>query len=160
METKELFAYGDALMRRLRETLQENPEGFVVTFETISAFKGVKGLIAHMIGAEDRWYDRVRGLTSTTRYEDNPASTVGGLFAEWQSKRDRLKDYYFGLDAAALLTPIPQKFPFKEEPTPMTIDAMIYHLINHQTYHTGQISMALQQTSIDPPNFDYVALML
>jgi uncharacterized damage-inducible protein DinB len=148
------------LIHRLHETLKENPEGFAVTFETISAFKGVKDLIAHMIGAEDRWYDRIRGLTPTTRYEDNPASTLGGLFAEWQLKRDRLKEYVSGLDAAALLVPTLQKFPYKDEAVEMTVDQIVYHLINHQTYHTGQISMALQKSSIDPPNFDYSALML
>jgi len=160
METKDLFAYGDAAIQRLRETLMENPEGFQVTFSTLSAFKGVKDLVAHLVGAEERWFDRTQGLPPTARYEDNAAITIGGIFADWQLRRDRLKAFYNGLGTAALGTAIPLKLSHREELVPMTMDQIVYHLINHQIYHVGQISMALQQASIDPPNFDYTSVML
>jgi len=156
METRDLLAYGDGAIKKLHETLLANPEGFEVTFGTISKFKGVRELIAHLVGAEERWYGHTQGKPPAARYEDNAALTMDGLFGDWQLRRDRLKEFYFGLDSAELTAPISVKLAYREEPVPMTPNQIVYQVINHQLYHTGQISMALQQASIDPPNFDYV----
>jgi uncharacterized damage-inducible protein DinB len=37
-----------------------------------------------------------------------------------------------------------------------TIREIITHVINHSTYHRGQIAMELRRLGIDPPPTDYI----
>jgi uncharacterized damage-inducible protein DinB len=38
-----------------------------------------------------------------------------------------------------------------------TIREIITHVINHSTYHRGQIAMELRSLGVDPPQTDYIA---
>lgn len=158
MEIADLLAYSDAGIDRLHVTLVAHPEPFDAKFETISNFKSIRDLVSHMIGAEERWLGRMQQCAHSERYEDRAASTVDGIFSDWHALRQNTRSYLASLDDNSLVSAIPIVSAGRQHPVLMTPVQVVYHLVNHQTFHTGQISTILQRISIDPPNFDYAAL--
>ena len=143
----------------LHETLDTHPEAVSQPFETSAHYKTVGQLVAHLIAAEQRvtlgWlYTEPR----PPRYEEQSAETLEGLFADWDTIRARTLAFAESADSAALGRVITTEIPPMGRTLQLTAEEVLLHLCNHQTWHLGQISMALQGMGIDPPNFDYVLL--
>ena len=158
MDIRRQMAYESARLL-LRETLEAHPEAFDHPFQTSGAYHSIGQLVAHLVGAERRWtigrlYDEGR----PPRYEDQAAETLGGVFADWDAIRARTLAFVSSADAETLARIIPVEMPQWSHAVRLTLEEVLFHLCNHQTWHVGQISLALQQRGIDPPNFDYVLL--
>jgi len=159
MDIRRRLAYTENARRRLRETLSAHPETVDVPFETTAAHKTVGQLVAHLVGAERRWtLGRLCGEGRPPRYEDMAASTLDGLFADWDAIRARTLEFAARADAASLGRVITADMPQWGASARVTAEEVLFHVCNHQTWHGGQISMALQRLGVDPPNFDYVFL--
>lgn len=159
MDIRRLLAYSDSAKALLFETLTTYSGVFDAPFSTAAAYKTIGQLVAHMVGAEQRWtmgrlYDEPR----PARYEDAPAATLDGLFADWETIRVRTRAFVAAADDAALARVIPVTLPQWGAACELTVEEILFHIVNHQIFHTAQISMALQQRQIDPPNFDFVLL--
>ena len=160
MDIRRQLAYAENARRLLHETLAAHPETLDVPFETTAAHKTVGQLVAHLVGAERRWtLGRLYGEGPPPRYEDEPAETLRGLFADWDQIRARTLEFAARADAGALGRVITTDLPQWGRTVRLTAEEVLLHLCNHQTWHTGQISMALQRMGIAPPNFDYVFLL-
>lgn len=158
MDIRELYRYSDNCRRLLYETVKANPQVFDTPFQTLSSHMSVRRLIAHMIGAEQRWIEKYIGGRDIERYENNPPETIDALFADWERQRAKTEALIAALDPAGLSRRIPVNLPhwgFEQE---LTIEQLLFHIINHETHHRAQVSMALQQMQIDPPNFDFIFL--
>lgn len=159
MDIRCQLAYTENARRQLRETLAAHPETLDMAFETTAAHKTVGQLVAHLIGAEKRWtLGRLYGEGTPPRYEDAAADTLEGLFADWDEIRARTLVFAARADAAMLGRVITTDLPQWGRTVQVTVEEVLLHVCNHQTWHVGQISMALQRLGIDPPNFDYVFL--
>jgi len=159
MNIRRQLTYTENARRRLRETLAAHPETLDVAFETTAAHKTVGQLVAHLIGAERRWtLGRLYGEGTPPRYEDAAANTLDGLFADWDDIRARTLEFAARADSGGLGRVITADLPQWGARVRLTAEEVLLHLCNHQTWHMGQISMALQRLGVDPPNFDYVFL--
>ena len=159
MDIRRQLAYTENARLRLRETLEAHPEAFDYPFQTSGAYHTIGQLVAHLIGAEQRWtLGRLCGEPRSPRYEDAAAGAQAGLFKDWDAVRARTRAFVSGADGDTLARVITTELPQWGETVSLTLEEVVFHVCNHQTYHMGQISMALQQTGIDPPNFDYVFL--
>ncbi len=159
MDIRRQLAYDENARRLMRETLAAHSEALDQLFETTAAHKTVGQLVAHLVGAERRWtLGRLYGEAAPPRYEDAAAQTLDGLFADWDAVRARTLEFAARADAEALNRVITTHLPQWGVGVRVTAEEVLFHICNHQTWHGGQISMALQRQSIDPPNFDYVFL--
>lgn len=159
MDIRRQAAYTENARRLLRETLAAHPQTLDQPFETTAAHKTVGQLVAHLVGAERRWtLGRLYGEGRPPRYEDEAAQTLDGLFADWDAIRARTLAFADRADAAALGHVITTELPQWGVGVQVTAEEVLLHICNHQTWHVGQISMALQRLGVDPPNFDYVFL--
>jgi len=153
------LAYAENARRLLRATLAAHPQTLDQPFDTEAAYTTIGQLVAHLIGAEQRltlgW---LYGEGRPPRYEDEAAETLDGLFADWDAIRARTRAFAARADAAALARVLTTDLPQRGETVTLTLEEVLLHLCNHQTWHLGQVSMALQRQGIDPPNFDYVFL--
>ena len=153
------MAYTENARLLLRETLEAHPKAFDHPFQTSGAYHSIGQLVAHLIGAERRWtIGRLYSEGRPPRYEDQAAETLAGLFADWDAIRARTQAFVSSADADTLARIIPVEMPQWSQAVQLTLEEIVFHVCNHQTWHVGQISMALQQMGIDPPNFDYVLL--
>lgn len=155
MELAALFDYSANCNRAMHELLSEHPSSFTQRFETLSAFKSVGDLLSHCIGAEERWVvGRLIGET-VDRYEARAATTVDGWYRDFQTTRARTRAYFDALSATGLARIVEFDLPNWNHAGSLSVEHMLFHVLNHESFHRGQASMALQQQGIDPPNFDY-----
>lgn len=155
----QLLAYSDTCWSLLRKTLEEHPEAFDTPFKTTSDWNTIRLLLAHSIGAEERWITlRLQDLPLPVSYEKRVAATLDGLYADFATIRAATHAYIRGLAEGDL-----------EEEKAITLSQwhfsgilsrsdVLYHIVNHDNYHRGQVVMALQRMGLDPPNFDYCFL--
>jgi len=159
MTIPQQLTYADNACRLLRKTLAQHPDALRAEFPTLSQFNSIGKLIAHCIGAEQRWtLRRLYGEAQPPRYEDQAADALDGLFVDWEAIRERTRAWVAQADEAAWQQTVAIDLPHWNYTATMTKAEVLFHIFNHQTFHLGQISMALQQMDIDPPNFDYVFL--
>jgi len=159
MNIRRQVAYTENARRLLRETLVAYPDTLDQPFETTAQHKTIGQLVAHLVGAERRWTQgRLYGEARPPRYEDGAAGTLDGLFADWDAIRARTLAFAARADTAALSRVITTELPQWGVGVQVTAEEVLLHICNHQTWHLGQISMALQRQGVDPPNFDYVLL--
>jgi len=155
MEIRKLVAYSDVAQTRTFKVLETCPQVFHTEFETLAKFNSIAKLMAHIIGTEQRWVTTCfLGEPRPSRYELTAPDSLEQMKKDYSDIRARL---YEGLnqDLSETVKDI------LGDGTHITISKkdVVFHIINHQTYHRGQISMALQRFGIDPPNFDYPHLL-
>lgn len=156
MDIRNLFRYSDNCRRSLKETLVAHPEAFDRPFETLSDYSSIRRLLAHSAAAEERWIEmRIRGK-EIVRYEDRAADTVEGLFSDWDKIRANTLEFLAGPEAKDLNRTL--NLELGGHPLRLTIEQILFHIVNHEVHHRAQISMALQHMKIDPPYFDYCFL--
>jgi uncharacterized damage-inducible protein DinB len=156
MDIRRQAAYTENVRRLLREMLTAHPEVVNHSFETAAHYKTICQIVAHLIGAEQRLTMKwLYGEERPAQYEDQPAETLEGLFADWDAIRSRTLTFAASTDGAALERWITMEIP---QTVRLTAEEVLLHICNHQTWHLGQVSMVLQQFGIDPPNFDYILL--
>jgi uncharacterized damage-inducible protein DinB len=159
MDVLKQLAYTDNARLLLRQTLEAHPQTFDRRFETTGQYHTIRELVAHLIGAEQRWtIGRLYGQPRPPRYEDAAAQTLAGLFTDWETIRARTWAFVCQADADTLARVIEFEMPPGGETVSLTLEEVLFHVCNHQSWHLGQISMAWQQMGMDPPNFDYVLL--
>lgn len=159
MEITELLAYSDRSRKLLRETLEQHSGIFDTPFETLSHYSSICKLVAHIAGAEERLViQRLAGGIPGPRYEDVAPHSIPAVFDDWDRFRAHTHAFIASIDTSGLAGMIPISLPNWSSERKITVEQILFHALNHQNYHLGQISMALQRFGVDPPNFDYILL--
>jgi uncharacterized damage-inducible protein DinB len=159
MTIKQQLEYADNTRRLLHSILRENAAVFATPIETLGAHKSFRALVTHIAGAEERWVvGRLGGTAIAVRFEDRAPADGDGVFHDWEGIRAKTHAHISALDKSGLGGLVPVKLPQWGFDGKMTVEQILFQVFNHQTFHLGQVSMALQQLGIDPPFFDYVLL--
>lgn len=114
-----------------------------------SSFRSVRDTLVHVYSAEWAWHSRWRGVSptaplSTDDYPDLPPlrqawqdlqGQVYGFLGEIGEDVDRMFDYRTlgGLEARS------------------SFSQMLQHVVNHASYHRGQVTTMLRQLGAKPP---------
>ncbi len=114
-----------------------------------SSFTSVRDTLAHIFGAEWIWLERFQGrspasLPDTTQYPD-----VASLGARWGEFEPRLLDFVRGLtqsDLDRVMEYKTLKFGVYSNPLWQSMQ----HLVNHGSYHRGQVTTLLRQLGAQP----------
>jgi uncharacterized damage-inducible protein DinB len=129
-------------------------------FEAVSTlteeqFTNVRETLAHIAGVEWIWLQRVNGInpTATPDWVDNPTrdslrAHLGQIEAEWRSFVDALTD-------ADLPRPIEYVRLAGERGTRQLIH-LLQHVVNHSTYHRGQVATRMRQAGGTPLETDFL----
>lgn len=114
-----------------------------------SSFGSVRDTLAHIHGAEWIWLERFQGrspssLPDATRFQDIPS-----LRAQWNELEGRLLGFVRGLKQSDLERVFEYKtLKFGVYRNPMA--ESLQHLVNHGTYHRGQVTTLLRQLGAQP----------
>jgi len=152
-EARELFGYGSwatARMFAAAETLtQEQLEALAA-----SSFPSIRGTLAHIVGAEWIWLRRWLGdsPTSVPAWTGKPTLTelkvqLVAVEAERTSFLAQLTDADLGV-VVSYRAPDRQAFSHP-------LGQLMQHVVNHSTYHRGQLATQLRQLGHTPPNTDF-----
>ena len=142
-EMRLLYEYNSWANRRLLDACAAlTPEQF--TRDLHSSFPSVRDTLAHILGAEWIWYERFHGRFPATLPPGTQFSALAALRAHWSAVEANLLQFVNGLTPADLVRV--HEFPnLKGDRQPLPLWQALQHLVNHGSYHRGQVTAFLRQ---------------
>jgi uncharacterized damage-inducible protein DinB len=120
-----------------------------------ASFGSLLGTFAHILGAEQVWLSRFVGnpLTPLPSVSDYP--DLAALEAGFEELWPQMEFFLASLDDAQLQGPLRWTNSRGETHNRVLWQAVV-HMVNHSTYHRGQIVMLLRQMGYEPPSSDLI----
>ncbi len=148
-----LYAYNSwANHRALDASSALSPEQF--TRNLVSSFPSVRDTLAHIMFAEWLWLERWLGRSPGFPSGDFP--DLASIRARWQAIESDLLNFVRTL-ALADLDRVVEYRNTKGHAFSNPMWQMLQHLVNHGTYHRGQITTMLRQLGATPLTTDLIA---
>jgi uncharacterized damage-inducible protein DinB len=123
--------------------------------EVGGSFGSIQGIMAHLVGAEWIWLERWKGVSPSLAPDWTRDPNASTLQRHWEAvAADRMEwidaraDEEFGL-------PVSYRRLDGEEST-TRLDVLVRHVVNHSTYHRGQVAAYLRDLGTTPPSSDLV----
>ena len=114
-----------------------------------SSFKSVRDTIAHTYAAEWAWYERWHGRSPTAQLPYDQFGDVASLRAAWTEHEAKMRAYVDGLDEVGVNHVIDYTLlNGSAGSTPLW--QMLQHVVNHASYHRGQVTTMLRQLGAPP----------
>jgi uncharacterized damage-inducible protein DinB len=124
-----------------------------------SSFSSIGETLVHLLGAEWVWLERWRGHSPTMRdaaeFASERFANLSAIEERWHTVECGLREYVTSLTEEKLMQPLTYANRNGESWT-YPLWRTLFHLINHQTYHRGQITTMLRQIGIQPPQIDFL----
>jgi len=143
-----LYDYNAWANRRSMEAASAlTPEQF--TKPMGSSFSSVRDTLAHICGAEWVWVERFQGRSSSAMPDNSSFADVASLRGHWDALETRLLTFVRGLkqeDLDRVMEYKTMKFGVYKNPLWQSMQ----HVVNHGTYHRGQVTTMLRQHGAQP----------
>jgi len=153
-EVRELFAYGgwaNALVFEAASALSEDQ----LHQSVASSFPSVGGTLAHIVGAEWVWLRRWLG-ESPSNFPDWVTKPVyADLRARLSAVEQEREAFLGGLSDADLSRTVSYR-TLGGQTFSDPLGNLMKHVVNHSTYHRGQVVTQLRQLGQKPPSTDLV----
>jgi len=147
-EIRLLYDYNAwANQRELDAASALTPEQFVKPL--FSSFSSVRDTLAHICGAEWIWLERFQGRSPSSLPDTTQFTDVPGLRAHWDQLEARLLTFVRGLTQTDLDRTLEYK-TLKLGVYKNPLWQSMQHVVNHGTYHRGQITTMLRQHGAQP----------
>jgi len=118
-----------------------------------SSFSSVRDTLAHIYGGEWIWLDRFQGRSSTALPEAGQFPTLSSLRTRWVENETNLLKFVNELTQEDLDRVIEyQTLRFGVYRNPLW--QSLQHLVNHGSYHRGQVTTQLRQLGAKPAATD------
>jgi len=115
-----------------------------------SSFRSVRDTLAHLHGAEWIWYRRWVGESPTVLPPNDRFPDLASLTSAWRDIETQIRAYFAPLDDRALERVLDYKSTAGVAGASM-LWHMLQHVVNHSTYHRGQVTTMLRQLGSTPP---------
>jgi len=149
-----LLSYNDWANRRVLDTVA-SLTGEEWSRDLGSSFSSVQSTTAHLIGVEWIWLERWQGnnRSSSPEWMNNP--TPEQLRTVWEEVATRrlqvLNNDNFQRNVSYRL--------FNGSEGTHTLGSLVLHVVNHSTYHRGQLATMLRQLGKQPPLTDLLVYL-
>lgn len=121
----------------------------------VSSYPTIRETLAHTVFAEWLWLQRCKGRSPDSKPQwtlDPSADTLAAALGTIAAERRPLLD---ALDDAALERPLAYR-TMKGDPFTNRLADVLLHVVNHTSYHRGQIVTMIRQVGGVPPNTDLI----
>ena len=147
-EMRTLYDYNSwANHRQLQAASKLTTEQFLKPMG--SSFASVRDTLAHIYGAEWLWLERFHGRSPSSLPDTAQFKDVSSLQERWTGFEPRLLNFVRGVTQADLDRVMEYKtlnFGVYKNPLWQSMQ----HLVNHGTYHRGQVTTLLRQLGAAP----------
>lgn len=120
-----------------------------------SSFRSVRDTLVHIYGAEWLWLERWHGRIPSALPSPADFPDFESLQAGWAEHERNLKAYIGSLTPSELQRIVKYKNT-KGTPFEGPVGPMLQHVINHSTYHRGQITTMLRQLGANAVSTDLI----
>ncbi len=121
-----------------------------------SSFSSVRDTVVHIYSAEWVWCERWHGSSPTSPLNPLDYPDVGTLAAAWRQLETRVRGFVEGLGDEGIARAIEYR-QMNGQPFSSPVWQMVQHVVNHGTYHRGQVSTLLRQLGGAPASTDLIA---
>jgi uncharacterized damage-inducible protein DinB len=142
-QMRELLTFNTWADRRMMETVSAlTPEEF--TQDLHSSFPTVRDTLVHIAGVEWVWLERAQGRSPERIPDTQSIPDIGTLRTYWDDVGNEWHEYAKKLTQEHLDEFVAYK-TFSFGPGRDARWQMLQHMVNHGTYHRGQVSTMLRQ---------------
>jgi len=114
-----------------------------------NSFPSVRNTLVHILWAEWIWLRRWKGVSPKSVFDPTEFATVDLLRTKWLEVEREQADFVTGLSEESLRAVI-DYVNTRGESFAYPLWQMLQHVVNHSTYHRGQITMMLRQLGATP----------
>ncbi len=150
----ELFDYNYwARDRQIEACAALAPEQFLRPMG--NSFSSLRDTLAHLVGAEWLWLERWRGRSPRAMLGAEEFPALAAVEERWRVVERGVREYLAQLSEGALTRPFTYT-NLKGEMWTYPLWRTLLHVVNHQTYHRGQITTLLRQLGAQPAAIDFL----
>ena len=121
-----------------------------ITTDRGNSFSSIHATLVHLYGADWIWHSRWEGVSPTALPAASEFADLAAVRSAWQDIETRLRALVNRLGENGIQRPIEYRGPtgiLQAQP----FWQMFQHLVNHGSYHRGQITTMLRQIGAAPP---------
>jgi uncharacterized damage-inducible protein DinB len=156
-EIRDLYAYTRWANRRVLDAAARlSPEQ--LSRDLGSSFPSVRETLAHVLAGEWIWLTRWRGSSPPGLPESWDLSSLEVVRAQWAEVEADQRAFVEGLDEAALDRVVAYR-DTRGDPYENPLGQLLRHVVNHSTYHRGQVITMLRQLGAEAVATDYVVYL-
>ena len=123
------------------------------------SFPSLRATLEHMLGAEITWLARWHGEVAGRVTDFSDCADLASLRARWDATWGEQQRYLDGLTEDALAAPLAFRFRSGVEGASPLVE-VLRHVVNHGTYHRGQVATLVRQLGGTPAGTDYITYCL
>ena len=120
-----------------------------------SSFSSVRDTLAHLAVGEWLWLERWQGRSPRAMAAPEEFLTLGAIEERWRTVEHGVREYLSSLSEEVLARPLTYA-NLKGETWTYPLWRTLLHVINHQTYHRGQVTTLLRQLGAEPVPVDFL----
>ena len=115
----------------------------------------VRGTLVHTMWGEWVWFQRWLGESPKIVFDENDYANIDAIESEWRDLERARREFL------SIITNEQMKRTFGYENRAgehweYTFESAMQHVLNHSTYHRGQVVTLLRQLGRTPPNTDFL----
>ena len=152
---KTLFKFNSWANARTIQAVDSLPEEQLYV-DLKNSFGSIHGTLVHLCGAEDIWLQRLNGADPGVFMKKELYPTYSSVKTKWNEMEAGWSKYLSQLTEEQLA----QTLTFhnlKGEKVTQIVWQALQHLVNHSTYHRGQITTMIRQSGGTPIGTDLIA---
>lgn len=111
----------------------------------------LKGMFAHICGADTIWLTRWRGASPSRIPGDADFSSMADLRTRWDALESEQRAFVDGLDEAGLSRVVSYKNTEGAQ-FGVALGALLQHVVNHATHHRSEAATMITLISGSPPD--------
>jgi uncharacterized damage-inducible protein DinB len=115
-----------------------------------NSFSSIRDTIAHMCDAESIWLMRLRGEQPRGFQSPDRMADLAVAREEWAGIERGMRELLEALAAEAVERRI-EYLDFRGNHQSDVLSQMVQHVVNHGSYHRGQVTTMLRQLGVAPP---------
>ena len=115
------------------------------------SFPTLKGMFAHIYGADHVWLSRWKGSSPGRLLGDADFSSVADLRTRWDALEAEQRAFVDGLGEADLTRPVVYKNTSGQE-FRVALGPLLQHVVNHATHHRSEAATMITLISGSPPD--------
>jgi uncharacterized damage-inducible protein DinB len=121
------------------------------------SFPTLKGMFAHIVGADRIWLDRWKAKPAGKLLGDADFPAIADVRASWEALERKQRDFVDTLTPADLARPVSYTSAlFGGQAFQLPLGALMHHVANHATHHRSEIATMMTMIKGSPPGTDRV----
>jgi uncharacterized damage-inducible protein DinB len=122
------------------------------------SFPSIRDTLVHIMAAEWIWLRRWKGTSPSSLLNPDEFRDLDGIRRRWLEIESEQMTFVHGLTDEALKESLTY-LNLKKETLKYPLGRLMQHVVNHSTYHRGQVANYLRQLTAQPAATDFVVYL-